>query len=165
MRSWIACGIVLACTAASAGALACPVGQDVRPIRPVQNVSFQASEMLERAARLESAASSREAQARAFDQEADALSSRARALRNQATLVNVADRGSILEIADELSSRAAVSRARAAEDRAQAAELRIEAQSLRQRAIALVRGPGGGWRGKPVRSPTAPLPFDRTVTL
>ena len=82
--------ITLACMMIGGTAAACPVGagEGSRPTRPVvQNVSFQASELLERAKRLESAASSRDLQARALEQEADSLSSRARVLRNQAGLV------------------------------------------------------------------------------
>ena len=132
MKSWIFGAITLSWLAFGGAAIACPVGNGegaIRPTRPVvQNVSLQASEMIERASQLESAASSRDVTARAFEQEADTLSSRARILRNQAGLVNVADRSSILAIADELSLRAASSRTRAAEERAQASDLRIEAQ-------------------------------------
>ncbi|MBX3205223.1 MAG: hypothetical protein KF764_09145 [Labilithrix sp.] len=149
-------------------ALACPIGNGAidRPVRPVQNVSFQASEMIERASRLESAAASHDASARALEEEAATLSNRARILRNQANLVNVSDRSSILAIADELSLRAASDRAGAAEDRAQASDLRSQARTLRQRAVTLVRntnGGGGGWRGKTTQS--TPLPSERGVTL
>jgi hypothetical protein len=152
-------------------ALACPTGNNgegQRPVRPVvQNVSLQASEMMERASRLESAASSHDQSARALEQEADTLSNRARILRNQAGLVNVSDRTSIMQIADELSIRAANDRSRAADDRAQSSELRLEAQSLRQRAITLVRnnGGGGGWRGRPTTAPSTPISSDRTFML
>ena len=96
MRSWMIGAIMLAGMAVGSTALACPVGPgEGRPIRPVQNGSFQASELVERAARLESVASSHEAQARAFEQEADTLSNRARILRNQAGFVNASDRSSI----------------------------------------------------------------------
>ena len=95
------------------------------------------------------------------------LANRARILRDQATFVNVADRSSVLAVADELAARAREDRARAAEDRAQASELRLEAQSLRQRALALVRGGsgGGGWRTRPLPNRSAPLPSERGVTL
>ena len=171
MRTWICGAITLACLSIVGAASACPVGEgQVRPPRPVvQNVSLQASEMLERASRLETVASSHDAQARALEQQANTLSDRARILRNQATFVNVSDRSSILAIADELVMRARNDRTRASEDRAQAAELRREAQTLRQRAVVLVRtgnGNGGGWR---VRSNTripqsTPLPSEG-VTL
>jgi hypothetical protein len=152
-------------------ALACPVGNDdnVRPTRPVlQSVSLQASELTERASRLESLASTHDIQARALEQEAETLTGRARALRNQAGFVNVSDRSSILAIADELSLRAANDRIRAAEERSQAQELRFEAQNLRQRAIALVRGGGGsgGWRVRTTVAPqSTPAPVVRSVNL
>jgi hypothetical protein len=74
-------------------------------------------------------------------------------LRNQAQLVAVADRSSILAVADELSARASVSRSQASEERSQAADLRVQARAVRERAVQLVRlnnGGGGGWRGRPV---------------
>ena len=172
MRTWICGAITLACLAIGGAASACPVGEgQVRPRPVVQNVSLQASEMLERASRLETVASSHEAQARALEQQADTLSDRARILRNQATFVNVSDRPSILAVADELVVRARNDRMRASEDRVQAAELRREAQTLRQRAIVLVRngngnGNGNGWRVRSnTRSPqSTPVPSEG-VTL
>jgi len=172
MAKWAFVAITLACLSFGSRAVACPVGDGegaVRPPRPVvRNVSLEASAMLERASRLESAASSHEARARSLAQEADRLANRARILRDQATFVNVADRSSILAIADELAARAREDRARAAEDRAQASELRLEAQNLRQRALVLVRsGSGGGWRTRPLplSNGSAPLPSERGVTL
>jgi hypothetical protein len=51
------CAFVLT-VAAGPVASACPVGgDDIRPQRPVNNVSFQASEMFERATRMETARS------------------------------------------------------------------------------------------------------------
>ena len=169
MRNWIFGAITLAWLTLGSAALACPAGgvEGGRP-RPVQNVSLQASEMIERASRLESVAASHDVQARALEQEADTLGNRARILRNQAALVNVSDRPSILAIADELSSRSMNQRARAADDRAQASELRLQAQALRQRAGVLVRGSGGGgWRGRTTALPpqSTPLPSERGVTL
>jgi hypothetical protein len=174
MRSWIFGAITLACLTIGGVATACPVGEgggQVRPQpRPVQNVSFQASELMERASRLENAAASRDQSARAFDQEADQLIVRARALRNQAQLVNVSDRQSIVQIADELTDRAQNDRALASSERAQASELRLEASGLRQRAVQLIRlgNGGGGWKGRAVPStsvPSTPLPSERGVTL
>lgn len=163
MRSWIFGAITLACITLGGAAIACPGGVSVRPTGPVQDVSLQATEMIERASRLESAASSRDATARALEQEADTLSNRARILRNQAGLVNVSDRPSILAIADDLAFRAASHRTRAADDRAQASELRLQARSLRERAITLVRGTNnGGWR---TRTTSTPLPTSRGVVL
>lgn len=158
MRSWIFGGITLACATLVGSAGACPVGgEGVRPTRPVvQNASLQASEMIERAGRLDAMAGSREQQARMLDQEATTLANRARILRNESTFVTVSDRESILGVADELATRAMNDRARAAEERAQASSLRMEAQNLRQRAALLVRG----WRGKSTTSPA-----DRGITL
>lgn len=140
--------------AAGPVASACPVGaDDVRPNpRPVvNNVSFQASELFERATRMETAAASREDDARARDQRADTLMNRARIIRNQASLVSFSDRQSMQAIADELTIRASEERSRASEDRAQASSLRMQARSLRERAVQLVRlengNGGGGWRG------------------
>jgi hypothetical protein len=156
MRSWIFGAITLACLTIGASAAACPVGEARPPRpRPIQNVSFQVSEMLERASNLESAAAVREDSARALERQVETFMSRARALRSQAQLVNVSDRRSILEIADELADRAAADRARAARERAQASELRLQAATLRQRAIQLVRletgtgSGGGGWWKRP----------------
>jgi hypothetical protein len=123
----------------------------------VQQVSFQqeANLLFARANELDSAASTRERNALAFDTEADTLASRARSLRNQAQLVSfTTDRENILEIADELSERAQVSRSRASAERMRASEMRSEATNLRNRATQLVRfgnggGGGGGWRGGP----------------
>lgn len=163
MKTWILSGIVVASLVVSAPGLACGVAEGVRrpvEVRPVQNVSFQVSEMFERASRLENIATSHDSQARAFEQEAELLSNRARVLRNQASLVDIADRGSLLTIADELGARAMTSRSRAGQQRAQASELRLEARTLRQRAIALSGGGGGGgWRVKRVS------PDVRTVAL
>jgi hypothetical protein len=173
MRSWIFGAITLTCLTIGGAAIACPTGGEQgirpppRPVQPVQNVSLQASEMMERASRLESAAASREQQARALDQQADTLANRARNLRNQAQFVNASDRSSILDIADELQIRASNDRNQAMDDRNQASQFRVEASSLRSRAIQLVRlGGGGGWRGKGVpRATTTDLPSERGVTL
>lgn len=175
MKSWFFLAITAGCMAIGTAAAACPTGSnfgDVPRPRPVQNVSFQASELIDRAARLESAAASREQSARSFEAEAETLANRARILRNQAALVAVADRGSIIDIAEELAVRARTDRQLAAQERAQAAELRIEARSLRDRAVQLVRtgggGGGGGWRsrpGTPVPPTSTPLPAEKTLTL
>jgi hypothetical protein len=171
MKSWVFGVITLACTTIGGAALACPTGgeQGTRPVRPViQNVSLQASEMIERAGRLETVASSHDAEARALEQQADTLTNRARVLRNQAGFVNVSDRSSILAIADELSVRAANERSRAAEERVQAQTFRIEAQNLRQRALVLVRGGGGGgggWRRSTIAPQSTPFPTERTTVL
>lgn len=166
MKNMFIGAITLACMTIGGAALACPMGNGgtgARPTRPVvQNVSVQASELLERARRLESAASSHDAVARALEEEAATLSNRARILRNQASLVNVSERAGVLDVADELALRAADDRSRAAEDRAQASELRAQAQTLRRRAVALAGGGnGGGWR----RTTATPLPSERGVTL
>ena len=99
MKTWIFRGVALAMTLSTAQAMACPVGNqgDVQrpPKRPiVQTVSFQASELFERAQQLETAAASHERSAQASDRDAETLANRARILRSQAALVNVADRAS-----------------------------------------------------------------------
>ncbi|MBX3216463.1 MAG: hypothetical protein KF850_30785 [Labilithrix sp.] len=170
MKSKIIGAITLACMMTAAGAaFACPGGNGWtggRPTRPVvQNASLQASELLERARRLESAASSHDATAKALEDQAATFANRARLLRNQATFVNVADRPSILDAADELALRAASDRSRAAEDRAQASELRTQARTLRQRAVALARGGNGGGGGWRRTTEATPLPAERGVTL
>lgn len=154
MKTWIVGALAVAMTVSASLAMACPVGSsDPPPRRPVvQNVSFQASELFERAQQLESAASSRERQAAAFDRDAETLANRARILRNQAALVSVSERSSIFAVADELSTRAAISRSQANEERSQAGELRLQARAVRERAVQLVRvgNGGGGWRGPSV---------------
>lgn len=153
MKAWhfatFALGLVLTGFAPRA-AVACPVGGDVdvRP-RPVVNVNLQASEMIERASRLETAAAAREDSARMKDQRADMFMSRARMIRNQAVnLVSFSDRQNMNAIADELTIRAADERQEAMSERSQAASLRMQARNLRDRALVLVRGNGGGgWRG------------------
>jgi hypothetical protein len=164
MKAWLLGGIVCACLSASGAAFACGSDIEARPIRPVvlqSNVSFQVSELNDRAARLESMATSHDVEARALEQEANTLSNRARVLRNQASLVDFSDRGSIMAIADELASRAMVVRSRANQERTQGAELRMEAQALRQRALVLSRGNGGGgWHKRPL-----PLPSETTTSL
>lgn len=165
MKSWIFGTIALVFTASASGAMACPIGNgDVQqpPRKPVvQNVSFQVSELFERAQQLETAASSRERQALAFERDAETLANRARILRNQAQLVAAADRSSIVAVADELSARASAARSQASEERSQASELRVQARAVRERAVQLVRlnnggglG-GGGWRARPVPNATA----------
>jgi hypothetical protein len=158
--SWIFAVITLACVSLEGSALAC--GTEFAPPprpKPVQQVSFQqeANLLFTRANELDSAATTRERNAVAFDAEADALATRARRLRNQAQLVSfTTDRENLLEIADELTDRAQVSRSRATSERMRASEMRSEATNLRNRATQLVRfgsgnggGGGGGWRGGP----------------
>jgi hypothetical protein len=170
MKRWLFgtfTAITVLATAAGTAA-ACPRGEgDTRPVRPiVDNVSFQASELLERAARMDGAAMSREQSARTKEMQADALANRARALRSQVSLVGFSDEQDVLSIADELALRAASMRTRAAEDRAQAIGLRMQARVLRERAAQLVRVGNGGrnWRNKrgPVRD-FAPPPPSATV--
>jgi hypothetical protein len=167
MKTWIFGALALAMTVSTGVAMACPVGNngDVPqpPRRPVvQNVSFQASELFERAQALETAASSRDRQALAFERDAENLTNRARILRNQAQLVSSTDRSSIVALADELAARASLSRSQAAEERTQASDLRVQARSMRERAVQLVRnnGGGGGWRGG---RPSAPLKTAETT--
>ncbi len=163
-------------TLAAGSASACPVGQgdDIRPRRPVapvvNNVSLQASELFERASRLETAAASREESARSREMQADTLANRARMIRNQAVLVGFSDRENMMAVAEELVIRAADMRSRAAEDRAQASELRMQARTLRERAVQLVRlqnggnGNGGGWRNKRAVRDFAPPPPSRPTS-
>lgn len=158
MKTWIFAALALAMTVSTSAAMACPVGNNNEPPprKPVvQNVSFQATELFERAQQLETAAANRERQAAAFDRDAETLANRARILRNQAALVAVSDRSSIFQVADELSARASLSRSQASEERNQAADLRVQARSVRERAVQLVRlgNGGGGWRGRPTGAP------------
>lgn len=158
MKSWVVGLIAAGLMTTGGSALACPVGNvnTQPPTRPTQNVAFQASELVERADRLESLATSHEQSAKTLDREASTLANRARLVRKQAASVNASDRSSLLAIADELSLRADSDRARADGDRARASELRVEARGLRDRAIRLVRFggngngnvEGGGWRGR-----------------
>jgi hypothetical protein len=161
MKTWIFRGVALAMTLSTAQAMACPVGSggdnQPPPKRPiVQTVSFQASELFERAQALETAAATHDRSAQASERDAETLANRARILRNQAALVNAADRANIFAAADELSARASSSRSIAAEDRAQAADLRIQARTIRERAVQLVRvnNGGGGWRARPTTTQT-----------
>jgi hypothetical protein len=85
------------------------------------------------------------------DRQAEMFANRARMLRNEATLVTVADRGNVLAMASELAARARAERDRALADRAEAGQMRMQARNLRLRAAQLVRVNGGGWRGKGVR--------------
>ena len=179
MRSFVFAAIAATAMTITTSAGACPVGggDNVgRPIRPVptQNVSFQANELVERAALFESEASSHEASAAGLDRDAMTLENRARVLRIQASRVSMSsgDRGALLEVAAELGARANADRADAARERSQAAELRIAARNLRARAVELVRlggRGGGGWRGKtviPPRSEPAPgTNAERSITL
>ena len=73
MKTWIIGALALAMTVSTSAAMACPVGNNNEPPRRpvVQNVSFQASELFERAQQLETAASNRERQASAFDRDAE----------------------------------------------------------------------------------------------
>jgi hypothetical protein len=180
MKGYFFAAIAATAMTISTSAGACPVAggeSSGRPIRPVptQNVSFQASELVERAAVFESEASSHEASAAGFDREAMTLENRARVLRIQATRVSATtgDRAALLEVAAELGARASADRADAARERNQAAELRVAARALRARAFELVRlggdGRGGGWRGKTVIPPRSePVPSsgaERSITL
>ena len=60
MKTWIFRAVALAMTLSTGAAMACPVGNNGEvpaPAEPVvQNVSFQASELFERAQQLETAA-------------------------------------------------------------------------------------------------------------
>src|SRR5690349_17192136 len=122
MKTWIFRGVALAMMLSTAQAMACPTGNNdqqppqKRPVLQTQNVSFQASELFERAQQLETAAASRDRSASAFERDAETLSNRARILRNQAALVNAADRANIFAAADDLSARASSSRSQAQED-------------------------------------------------
>lgn len=155
MKTWIFAALALAMTVASGAASACPTGSvDLPPRKPVvQNVSFQATQLFERAQELETAAASHERSAAALERDAETFANRARILRNQANLVALSDRASITAVADELSIRASTSRQQASEERASAASLRVQARAARERAVELVRlgnGGGGGWRGRPI---------------
>jgi hypothetical protein len=170
MKPWHSAMFALGLMVVTGSAAACPVGSDdVRPNpRPVvSNVNLQASEMIERASRLENAASAREESARMKDQRADTLMTRARMIRNQAVnLVSFSDRQNMNSIADELTIRAAEERNQAANDRSEAASFRMQARNLRERALVLVRGNGGGgWRGRggAVRDFAAPPPPRDTI--
>ena len=160
MKTWVFRLVAVAMSLSTARAIACPVGttseQPRRPVQQTQNVSFQASELLERAQALETSASSHEKTATALDREADTLATRARVLRNQAGFVNVADRQSLFSSADELAARAATSRQAASEERTEASDLRSQARTIRERALTLVRNQnGGGWRGRAVPKTTS----------
>jgi len=165
MRTSLFAVITVGLTFMTGIAAACPIGANddfsPPPVKKpvVQNVSFQASQLFERAAAFETAATSRDASAAALDRQAETLAQRARVLRNQASFVPVADRSSVLAVADELSAKAAADRSRASQERAQAAELRVQARALRERAVQLVKGgSGGGWRGRGVPTPPVSTP-------
>ena len=167
MKTWIFGALALAMMVSTSAVMACPVGNNQEPPRKpvVQNASFQASELFERAQQLESAASSHERQAVAFDRDAETLANRARILRNQAALVAVADRSSIFQAADDLSARASASRSQASEERAEASDLRVQARAIRERAVQLVRvNNGGGWRGRAGGSFATPPPGTKSAS-
>lgn len=157
MKTWVFRVVAVAMTLSTAQAMACPVGNSDPPPRRTQNVSFQASELLERAQTLETSASAHERAGAALDKEADTFASRARVLRNQASFVNVADRQNLFASADELAARAASSRQAASDERSEASEQRQQARVIRARVAELTRGqnPGGGWRGRPVPKTSA----------
>lgn len=149
MKQWVFAAATLAITLSTGISAACGVGE--APRRPVvHGVSFQVSELVERATALESEATSHEQSAAAFDRQADLLASRVRLLRNQAVLVSTMDRGNLLAVAEELAARMADERQQASEERSQASSLRQQARRIRERAAELVRVNGGGWRGRPV---------------
>lgn len=154
MKTWIFRGVALATILSTAQAMACPVANNGDPprrpvVNNVQNVSFQASELFERAQQLETTAASRDRSAASFERDAETLTSRARSLRARAALVNGADRASVLALADDLAARAVSSRALGAEQRAQAVGFRSQARTIRERAVQLVRvGNDGGWRAR-----------------
>lgn len=168
MKTWMFGALALAMTLATGVASACPTG-NVDPIpqrpRPVNNVSFQATQLFERAQQLETAAASHDRSAAAFERDAETLANRARLLRNQANLTQVSftDRQNLVAVADELSLRASSSRAQAAEERQVASNLHSQARVARERALELVRqggGVGGGWGGRgkaPVSTSTAEI--------
>jgi hypothetical protein len=138
---------------------------------PVNTISFQASQLFQRAQMLESSASSRDAEAGRMDREASQLQGRARLLRNQAAFVADGDRMTLISMSNELLQRAAEKRMNAANERQQAMSLRTQARTMRARAMQLVRvgnGNGGGWRGRNVkavpRSTGRPAPRPPTDT-
>jgi hypothetical protein len=164
MKTWILGALALALTISGSAARACPIGSNEGDSRRegrrppvIQPVSFDASELFERAQELETVAGAQERAAVVHDRDAETFANRARILRNQAALVSVADRSSIFAMADELAARAASARSQAFAARAQAAELRLQARAVRERAVQLVRqnnGGGGGWRRGPGRPAT-----------
>ncbi len=163
MKTWIIGALALAMTAATTVSSACPTGNVDPPrrpiVNPVNNVSFQATQLFERAQQLETAASSHDRNANALDREAETFANRARILRNQANLqqVSFTDRQNLVAVADELSLRAASARSEASEERQLASSLRIQARAARERAVELVRlggGGGGGWGGRGIPRPT-----------
>jgi hypothetical protein len=162
MRTLFFGAVAFAMTLAVGSAGACPVGGDeVRRGVGVENVSLRAGELFERAQALETAAAERDRSATNLDRSAESFASRARALRNQAAFVAVVDRESVLDRAEELSTRAAVLRERASDERSRASVLRGEARQLRNQATLLVRGNGGrGWRN---RNTLAPTPEPTTI--
>ena len=76
MKTWMFGALALAMTLATGVASACPTG-NVDPVpqrpRPVNNVSFQATQLFERAQQLETAAASHERSAAAFERDAETL--------------------------------------------------------------------------------------------
>lgn len=161
MKTWMFGALALAMTLATGVSSACPTGGNVDPPRKpvVNNVSFQATQLFERAQQLESAASSHDRSASALDRDAETFANRARLLRNQAnfTQVSFSDRQNLVAVADELSLRASTARAQATEERQLASNLHAQARVARERALELVRvggGTGGGWGGRP-RAPVS----------
>lgn len=148
-RNWIFAAITGTWLLSAGTTYACGTGAEFAQPPPKPVVQNDASTLLTRATELDSAAAGRERNALTFDTEADRLVNRARLLRNQAQLVNVADRDSIVDIADELLERSSELRTQAATSRAQAADFRQQARTLRDRAAQLARNTqgGGGWRG------------------
>jgi len=155
MRTLIFAAVAFAGTLLVGSATACPVGGNDPPRRPVvQNISFQVSELLERASRMEMAAATRDSNAMNLEWTADTLMNRARILRNQANLVAFNEREDMMAAADELANRAAGERHRAMDMRTAANELRMQARQLRLQASRL-QGGGGGWRGGRDRVPSS----------
>lgn len=143
-RTWIFAAITGTWLLSAGATYACGTSTDFTPTTTVRPPA--ADELLVRASELDSAAATRERTAVAFDAEADRLVNRARLLRNQAQLVSLSDRESIVEIAADLIERSSVLRTRAATSRGEAADLRREARTLRDRAAQLARNGSGGWR-------------------
>ncbi|MCA9587671.1 MAG: hypothetical protein KC657_20230 [Myxococcales bacterium] len=164
----------------SSAALACRPGPgngnvgfiDDDDVPTVNNISFQASQLFQRAQMLESSASSRDAEANRMDREASQLQGRARLLRNQAAFVADGDRMTLISMSNELLQQAAQKRMNATSERQQAMSLRTQARTMRARAMQLVRvgnGNGGGWRGRNVKvvprtvRPAPKVPVDTQI--
>ncbi|MDB4995581.1 MAG: hypothetical protein JWM74_3013 [Myxococcaceae bacterium] len=139
--------VALPLTFVAVPALACGTEGAISPVT-VRPTNDTASVLLAEARQLEARASNMDVRASEMDRRASDQAIEARALRIEAASIEGRERLQVLALADSMTAQASSSRLQARQLRDQAVQLRTLARSDRERALRLVGGGGGGWRGR-----------------